>query len=329
MKKHSLLVIALLLISGSVFAQADFKMSEQMFSRINQNPSAIGNNEKIQLFTATRLQWASQGLSTTPTSAMLNAHYYLDKIKSGFGLSFVYDELGLANQTIDAKICYAYNIDLREDLLLSLGLSAGVINKRFDPARHVWRDPSDPMRPTEVISTTNFDLDFGFELSYKYLLVGFSMTHMPNIAKEVASTVAPAHINAYVRGNIPLPKNFSLAPAFAYMNVGGLNKAATKDAKGDKTSVDIVQDNIIDASITAMYKGKYWFGIGYRGGYTGLQSYAFSSDMMSFMIGAEWHWLRIGYCYDMSVGKNLRNYSSNTHEIMLSFIIPTKKPVEW
>ena len=113
-----------MLVGTSLFAQGDFKLSEQMFSRINQNPSAIGNNEKIQLFTATRLQWASRGLEVTPTSALLNGHIYFESIKSGFGISFIYDELGLANQTIDAKICYAYNIDLSETMLLSLGLSA-------------------------------------------------------------------------------------------------------------------------------------------------------------------------------------------------------------
>ena len=323
--KRFLSVIAILLAGTSLFAQGDFKLSEQMFSRINQNPAAIGNNEKIQLFTATRLQWASRGLEVTPTSALLNGHAYFESLKSGFGISFIYDELGLANQTIDAKICYAYNIDLSETMLLSLGLSAGVINKRFDPKRHIWKDPSDPAIPTEVVTTTNFDIDFGLEWSWKYLLVGFSMTHMRNIAREVSTTVAPPHINAYIRGNIYLPKNFSLVPAAAFQNIGALSNKTADGALGQ----GIEQDNILDVSLTAMYKGKYWFGVGYRGGYTGVGGYPFSSDMLSFMIGFEWHWLRLGYCYDMSVGKNLRQFSSNTHEITLSFIIPKTKNYVW
>lgn len=319
--KKNLFIISCLLLGISAFAQSDFTLTEQMFSRINVNPAGIGNNENIQLFTSTRLQWASQGLSVTPTSALLNGHYYNDKWKSGFGVSFVYDELGLANQTIDAKLCYAYNIDLREDMLLSLGLSVGVINKRFDPSRHIWKDPADPTKPQEVTTTTNFDLDFGFELSYKYVMGGFSITHMRNINREVSTIVAPPHINLYVRGNILLPKEFSLIPAFSYMNVGALSKPV----KGQ----ELEQDNILNFSLTAMYQGKYWFGIGYKGGYTGLKDYPFSSDMLAFMIGAEWRWLRIGYCYDMSVGKNLRQFSSNTHEIILSFNIPTKYPATW
>lgn len=323
MKRKLLLAISFLLVSVSVFAQGDFRPTEQMFSRINANPSAIGNNENIQLFTATRLQWVEAGLGESPVSTILNAHYYNDKLKSGFGLSFSYDELGLANQTINAKIVYAYNLDLRDDMLLSFGLSAGVVNKRFDPNRHVVVDPNDPNLPTEVTSVTNFDLDFGLEYSYKYLLLGFSITHLPNVGKEYASLTAPSHINAYVRGNIPLPKEFSLIPAVSFVNVGALNKDITMLNGDVSTSQLIVEENIMDFGLTAMYQGKYWFGVGYRGGVTA----NYSNNVAYLMAGFEWHWLRVGYCCDISV--DAIDYSTSTHEIMLSFIIPTKKDVVW
>ena len=104
MKKELLLTAVLLFVCTAIFAQGDFRLSEQMFSRINQNPAAIGNNEKIQIFTAGRMQYVGMGLEQSPTSALLNGHYYNEKIKSGFGLSFSYDELGLYNQTINAKL---------------------------------------------------------------------------------------------------------------------------------------------------------------------------------------------------------------------------------
>ena len=110
MKKQFLLTAVLLFVCTAIFAQGDFRLSEQMFSRINQNPSAVGNNDKIQIFTATRLQYVGMGLEQSPTSALLNAHYYNESLKSGFGLSVTYDELGLQNQTINAKVCYAYNL---------------------------------------------------------------------------------------------------------------------------------------------------------------------------------------------------------------------------
>ena len=288
-----------------------------MFSRINQNPSAIGNNEKIQIFTAGRMQYVGMGLEQTPTSALLNAHYYNEKLKSGFGLSFTYDELGLYNQTINAKLCYAYNVDLFEGGLLSLGLSAGVVNKMFDPSRHVWRDTGDPLDGgEEITNTTAFDLDFGLEFSWKYLLVGASITHLPGITQDVRTTAAPTHINAYVRGNIYLPEKFNLIPAAAYTNIGACNTG--KLISGDNAQVvSLGQEHLVDVSLTALYDGKYWLGVGYR-----------LNTAVSFMAGFEWHWLRIGYCYDLSVGP-VWDLTSSTHEVMLSFVIPTKKPVVW
>lgn len=312
MKKQFLLTAVLLFVCTAIFAQGDFRLSEQMFSRINQNPSAVGNNDKIQIFTATRLQYVGMGLEQSPTSALLNAHYYNESLKSGFGLSFTYDELGLQNQTINAKVCYAYNLDLFENGLLSLGLSAGVINKTFNPERHIWENPTDPNIPEGKYTQTDFDLDFGFEFSYKYIMAGFSITHLPNITKELTTVAAPSQLNAYVRGNVYLPEKFNLIPAVAYSNVGALNKVP-ETAKLDKWS----QKHLLDFSVTAMYDGKYYLGVGYR-----------LNNMVSIMAGFEWQWLRLGYCYDISVGK-LANLTSSTHEIMLSFIIPTTKPVVW
>lgn len=316
MKKHLLLISVLLFVCTALFAQGDFKLSEQLFSRINQNPAAIGNNEKIQIFTAGRMQYVGMGLEQTPTSALLNGHYYNENLKSGFGLSFSYDELGLYNQTINAKICYAYNIDLFDGGLLSLGLSAGVVNKMFDPERHVWRDNGDPLAGSEKTNTTAFDLDFGLEFSYKYLMLGASITHLTGITQDVRTTAAPSHINVYLRGNAPLPEKFNLIPAVAYTNIGALNSG--KLITGENAEkVAIGQNHIIDFSVTALYDGKYWLGVGYR-----------LNSAVSFMAGFEWQWLRVGYCYDLSVGP-VWNYTSSTHEVMLSFVIPTTKPVVW
>ena len=316
MKKHLLLISVLLFVCTALFAQGDFKLSEQMFSRINQNPAAIGNNEKIQIFTAGRMQYVGMGLEQTPTSALLNGHYYNEKLKSGFGLSFSYDELGLYNQTINAKICYAYNIDLFDGGLLSLGLSAGVVNKMFDPERHVWRDNGDPLAGSEKTNTTAFDLDFGLEFSYKYLMLGASITHLTGITQDVRTTAAPSHINVYLRGNAPLPEKFNLIPAVAYTNIGALNSG--KLITGENAEkVAIGQNHIIDFSVTALYDGKYWLGVGYR-----------VNSAVSLMAGFEWQWLRVGYCYDLSVGP-VWDYTSSTHEVMLSFVIPTTKPVVW
>ena len=303
MKKHIILPALLLLVCSSLFAQSDFRLTEQLFSRINQNPAAIGNNEKIQIFNVNRIQWAGIGFDEAPKSTLINVHSYCDKIQSGFGLSLSYDELGIANSTLNAKLAYAYNIDLWDGGLLSLGLSAGVINKTFDPAKHIWVDPTDPTIPEESISKTNFDLDFGFELSTRYLLVGASGTHLSNIGEEVSTLVAPTHINAYVRGLVPVVDKIDIAPALLYTNIGSLNQG----------NYSVATTNVLEVNATGFYDNKYWFGLGYR-----------FNSALAFSAGLEWNFLRLGYSYELSVG-DVANLSSSTHELMLSFIIPTKK----
>jgi hypothetical protein len=147
-------------------------------------------------------------------------------------------------------------------------------------------------------------------------LVGASITHLPGITQDVKTTAAPTHINAYVRGNIYLPEKFNLIPAAAYTNIGACNTG--KLISGDNAQVvSLGQEHLVDVSLTALYDGKYWLGVGYR-----------LNTAVSFMAGFEWHWLRIGYCYDLSVGP-VWDLTSSTHEVMLSFVIPTKKPVVW
>ena len=59
-------------------------------------------------------------------------------------------------------------------------------------------------------------------------------------------------------------------------------------------------------------------GVGYR-----------VNTAVSFMAGFEWQWLRVGYSFDLNVGK-LSDVAWTSHEIMLSFNIPTKKnKSEW
>jgi len=302
--KKRIIYIAILLfgISRIAYSQSDFKISEQVFSRINQNPAAIGNDEDIQLFTFTRLQWMR--IENSPISTLLNGHYYNKKIKSGIGLVFSYDQYGIANQTVNAKAAYAYNVDLFKDAFLSFGLSAGVIYKHFDMEKHRWPNPNDPFIPQQSMNNTSFDMDFGLEFSYRYLSAGASITHLTKIAQEVKTGFVPSHINAYVRGIIPIADQFTIFPAVTYVNLGALNK---------KIAYPIAQNNLFDINIVAMYQKKYWFGVGYQ-----------INTAVSFMAGFEWNFLRIGYCYDLSVGKTF-NLSVNTHEIMLSFIIPTQQ----
>lgn len=278
----------LLAFTVGSYAQNEFTLSEQLFSRLNINPAASGNSENINLFNTNRLQWA--GFEGAPTTTLLNVHSYLKSITSGIGGSFSYDELGIANSTVNAKVAYSYHVDLSKSALLALGASAGVYSRSFSPTNHIV-DPGDNDIPNDT-TYTRPDFGFGVELSTKYVMLGASILHLGQSPSTMTTMNSIQSYFGYVRGKLPINNDIMISPSILYMNSGQTNK--------------------IEINATAFYQGKYWAGLGYRSG-----------SAMSIMLGMEWEWLRVGYSYELGMGK-VFNLNNNTHELMLSVAIPTK-----
>lgn len=294
MKKIIGLFIALC-ISTFAFAQDEFMMSEQLFSRINKNPAGMGNSLDVDVFIVHRQQWVGFG-EGRPMTTMLNAHSYFEKAHSGVGMTFYHEMVGLGNQNVNFRLAYAYNIDLWDKGLLSLGASGGIFYKNFDINKHHIVDDMDDDLISEKNSKVNPDFDFGFEFVTPYVLVGASINHL-GLLKEPQSLTPVQSYNAYVRGNILIGESdLKLNPAFLYMNASRFH--------------------IFEANLTAFYQNKYWLGLGYR--------HTSPNSTMMFIAGLEWKFFRIGYSYELPVGK-LGNVSHQTHEILLSFKIPTKR----
>lgn len=289
-------IIITLLISvlgiGSVFSQHEIgpALSSQLFSRINYNPAGIGNSAKINIFNLNRFQWL--GFDGHPTTSVLNVHSFVESLKSGFGGAFTYDKLGYGNQAINAKFVYAYNLDISDKGLLAFGLSAGIdqFSKDFSDDKYTAGEELDAQ------SKTNPDFDFGMEYSTPHLLLGASVNHLGNM-KDPYTLQPTQTYYGYARAQFAINKDWVLAPSVLYM----------------KSS----QSSVIDVNAVGFYQHLYWGGLSMRVGAS-----------MSALVGFEWDWLRLGYAYEMSLGQTA-DLSSNTHELMLSFIINTKsdKPV--
>ena len=305
MKKAT--IILFLTMSFGVFAQHDILLTQQWFSRINRNPASTGNSDYLDMFLLTRRQWT--GVENMPQSNLMNVHSYFDKIRSGLGLSLSYDNPGgIANANINAKIPYAYHVNLKENLLLSLGVSAGILYKSFDPDRHVLAHPypdyQDPDFPTERMDKLNPDFDFGFEISMPKLLFGASVTHLGVTHSEINTMNSAMHYYGYARGNFVLNENFDIAPSLVYLNTGNVN--------------------LLTLGANLFFKKMAWIGIDYRPPsphIDDLQKWDYS--MLTAIIGVEWNFFRIGYAYDLSLSK-LNDLSYSTHELMLSLRILNK-----
>ncbi len=288
MKKITIILSFLVTGVVSGFAQHEIgpALSSQIFSRINYNPAGLGNSSDINIFSQSRMQWV--GFDGAPTSTVFNVHYFNEMYRSSLGAAISYDEI-LYTKAINVKIPYSYNIDLSDKSLLALGLSAGVYQVSADYADALYSNAYGDELINE--SQVSPDFDFGVEYSTPKFLLGASVSHIGQTSGPLTMTPGQTYYG-YARGNFKLNKDIDLIPSILYMNSG--------------------QTNVYDISAVAFFRKLYWGGFCYRGG-----------AALTTLIGMEWNFIRIGYGYELSTGETA-NISSNTHELMLSFIIKAK-----
>ncbi|MDR1055059.1 MAG: type IX secretion system membrane protein PorP/SprF [Prevotellaceae bacterium] len=292
MKKALVLLLALLPIW--VYGQTDVQLSQQLFSRVNYNPAATGASNYVNVFLLARQQWI--GFTDAPRTQVLNAHNYFESIKSGVGLSINNDKLGLIN-AINAKLSYAYHIHFNENSYLSLGLSGGILYKKFDWANAIPEQANDPTLDSyrDKQSEINPDFDFGIEFNTKNFQLGVSTTHLNNVAKSISDLKlfqANRHIYIYTKYIFDAGRQWKLVPTLMGVN----------------------NENTFSFEVNGMayYRERFWFGASYR-----LNEKAESESVIGMVGLFITDFLRLGYSYDFNVGA-LKKYSSGSHEIMLS-----------
>ena len=307
--KRRILLMMMFVASVGTFAQnSDVLLTQQWFSRINRNPAATGNSDDFDFFLLARNQWT--GTDDAPQTYLLNAHSYYDKIHSGIGISFYYDKTGISDHQINAKLTYSYQIDLKEDMLLSFGVSAGIINKAIDYSEHDWEDRGDYFEGIEKESKTAPDFDFGIEYSIPKFLFGASITHLGKTVKndKFSDLRATQHHYLYARGNFPLSEKWDITPSVVYQNVGKINT--------------------LSIGTNFFFKKQFWFGLDYRTPSPKDIFHDFDYSTLTAMLGVEFNKWRIGLAYDLPLGR-LRNISKvGTAELMLSLRIPRSKVPE-
>lgn len=295
---YILLTLSLLSLFGTVNAQQDLMLSQEIFSRVNKNPAATGNTNDVDIFLHGRIQWAN--VDNSPKTTVLNVTNYIDKIKSGMGFTFSFDHLGVGHNTTNMKLVYAYQLDITNKYILSMGLGAGVNIAGFDYTANTIRDDAERGQetfPDEKEVKVTPDFDFGVEFSHLNWTVGASLTHLLN--KESTTFKSGRHLYLYGTSLLPVHEKWDLAPTLAYMH-------------HNKT-------NTMEIGCLAFYNRLFWGGLSWRPDF----HEKLNPSMLVISLGLEWHKFRFGYSFDLGLGDN-ELMPSNTHEIILSYGIAKK-----
>ena len=299
MRKTRLALFAMLCTSA-IWAQQDVQFTQFANNKIFYNPGVIGSGDAICLSAAHRSQWV--GFENAPTTQNFSANVPLDIIGGGLSVNFTNDMIGFF-QDITAGVGYGYQASLASG---TLGLGVRVDFRNKNVTSGVWAPPQTMNDPSLVqLGATSMatDLSFGTYYQRDNWYAGLSSTRLLE-TKDIL-TANGGSGNAQIRGqrhyylmggyDIDLQNGFVLQPAMMV-----------------KTDLVTTQ---FDLNAAATYNNQIWGGVTYR-------VYDALSVMAGYQITKD---LRATYSYDLTTS-SLRNSSSGSHEIMMSYCFTIEIP---
>lgn len=138
--KKSLLLLVLLGLSLSGFAQQDPLYAQYINNPMVINPAYAGLNNNLNASISYRSQWG--GFEGNPVTMNVNSHMSLVDNKVGVGFLIVQDKIGNVKNT-EFQAAFSYKLKL-EDKTFSFGMQAGVINFRNNFNELNLANPGDP-----------------------------------------------------------------------------------------------------------------------------------------------------------------------------------------
>lgn len=295
MKK--ILIVLTILISVGVSAQQDPQISQFMFTQQSFNPGYAGSQDAINVTALHRAQWIS--FPGAPQTTVLNIDATVRPLNGGLGLALFTETIG-AETALSTKFSYAYRTRMGSNGKVAFGIESGFMQKTLDPSKLVANDLSDPTvmninngtPPKDIVP----DLGFGVYYNNEDLYFGLSAGHLLEGELDYSGT------------KLKLARHYYILAGYNYqLNNPDLILKPNVIVKSDAVETQF------DINLTLDYKKMFWGGVTYR-----------VQDAAVAMVGANWNNFKIGYSYDMTTSE-IGNFSSGSHEIMLSYSYPLSK----
>jgi type IX secretion system PorP/SprF family membrane protein len=329
--KKVLLTVSSFAFTAITLAQAKPFYTQYVLNQYILNPAVTGIENYGDIRLSNRTQWS--GINGAPVTTYLTAHMPLGKedlhtsatsfeipgedprgkrlwqeytppdAHHGIGMTAMNDRAGYINRwSINAT--YAYHQPLGVKTTLSAGFSAGITSVNLDRTKIEWAN-LDPNDPAVGISSGELkklkpELGAGLWLYSARYFVGLSVLNViPGKAKFVANDKYGTYYTPnyfFTAGyRFSLNEDIMLMPSF-------MAQYWQPQLTGLHTNVKL------------QYLDKLWVGGSYRfsdlvGGY---------SAMAGINISNSFH---VTYAYETATTSRLRNYTNNTHELQLGFII--------
>lgn len=274
------------------------QLTQYQFNDYVFNPAIAGSRDMFELRSGHRYQWV--GVQDAPRTFTLSGTSPIGE-KMGIGGYLFTDIVGPTRRT-GVQFSYAYHLKLTDDLKLSLGLSAGLLQFLIDGSKITLHDPSDPAMDDQLRGELLPDAKFAFFLYHPRFWFGATAPQLLRnnvyFFDQRTSGLSRMENHYYATGGYRflLGEDWRLEPSFLLKYVEPVPPK-------------------LDLTATLRYREKIWVGATYR-----------TNDAWAAMVGC---WVKesfqFGYSYDI-ITSNLRNYSTGSHEVMLALTFG-KKPI--
>ena len=156
--KKFILFFVILLIANVGFTQQLPQFTSYQLNPFLYNPAFAGVDGSTQVNALIRNQWS--GIREAPQTDVINGYGLLRNEKMALGATAFKDVAG-ADSRRGITLSYAYHLRVKNDISLSLGLSAGFLQYRLDHTIINPYDDGDPIFNSSVLSSVVPTAAFG------------------------------------------------------------------------------------------------------------------------------------------------------------------------
>ena len=286
------IIITILLIANlSVYAQQEQHYTQFQFNTFMYNPALAGTKAYYQAKTNFRFQWLK--IVDSPRTYTLSVYGPSRRKSMGFG-GYVFNDVTGPTSRLTVHLAYAYQFKIEQGKNISLGLSAGIMQYKIDGSKILLHDDNDPSLGNAIYTSIIPDANFGvFYYTDKY---NFGISAGQLIASKINFSELKAlgvnrlrpHIYAHGTYKYKIDDDWDVEPSMLIKYVWPTPPQ-------------------LDLTVRGIWRDKVWAGIMWR-----------TMDAVGFYIGYNYNdQLYFGYSYDYST-TNIQNYSSGTHELMIT-----------
>ncbi len=301
---RSKLYISLLVFCFNLFlAQQQTLFTNITLHQYLYNPAYAGSVSGLQFNAGYRNQWA--GFDGAPQTIVASGYgTFKKKPNMAVGGLVISDKSGLIQRN-SFYGSYSYHLKLSEKVHLGFGISAGAVQYNVKIYNAKPYDKDDDFLKNNILNANAFDANAGLYLYSKRFFLGFSSQQLANTKIHWQNTNGKLtmHLYAYTGYNFILDKKkeWVIQPSV----LARFNNPAPFQ---------------LDVNLKTIYKEMIWIGGGYRFGgpkYSGASAMALIGATISKQF-------TFGYSYDYALSA-LQQYSSGSHEIILTYTIASKK----